>query len=249
MGVVFGLFAGFYYWIEYLTGLKYSDLLGRLHFWLTFVGVNLTFFPMHFLGIAGMPRRIPDYPDIYWAWNYISSVGSLVSVIGILVFFWLILNMYWTNNLYFQVYNDRYIIIINTWFKNLINEYVFFKFNYFQTKKIRFSFNYLDSWIINLFLTDEDYIEIYSAYSEKEYYYFQNIKNYTIFKDLAKNICNQWLPFCYLIYLNQEEYKTYIRTQFYHMFSNILLTPNINGIFPKLLLKLIKEKHLLNYSC
>ena len=61
MGVVFGLFAGFYYWIELMTGLKYSDILGKLHFWLTFVGVNLTFFPMHFLGIAGMPRRIPDY--------------------------------------------------------------------------------------------------------------------------------------------------------------------------------------------
>jgi len=65
MGVVFGLFSGFYYWIEILTGLKYSENLGRIHFWLTFVGVNLTFFPMHFLGIAGMPRRIPDYPDIY----------------------------------------------------------------------------------------------------------------------------------------------------------------------------------------
>jgi heme/copper-type cytochrome/quinol oxidase subunit 1 len=93
MGVVFGLFAGFYYWIELLTGLKYSDVLGKLHFWITFVGVNLTFFPMHFLGIAGMPRRIPDYPDIYWAWNYISSVGSLVSVFGIIVFFVIIYDL------------------------------------------------------------------------------------------------------------------------------------------------------------
>jgi heme/copper-type cytochrome/quinol oxidase subunit 1 len=65
MGVVFALFGAFYYWIEFLTGLKFSDILANLHFWLTFVGVNLTFFPMHFLGIAGMPRRIPDYPDIY----------------------------------------------------------------------------------------------------------------------------------------------------------------------------------------
>lgn len=87
MGVVFGLFAAFYFWLEYFAGAKYSDHLGALHFWLTFVGVNLTFFPMHFLGLAGMPRRIPDFPDMYWSWNYISSVGSLVSVIVYLFFF------------------------------------------------------------------------------------------------------------------------------------------------------------------
>ena len=94
MGVVFGLFAAFYYWIELFTGLKYSDLLGRLHFWLTFIGVNLTFFPMHFLGLAGMPRRIPDYPDVYWGWNYICSVGSLVSVFGVIIFFIIILDFF-----------------------------------------------------------------------------------------------------------------------------------------------------------
>jgi cytochrome c oxidase subunit I len=93
MGVVFGLFSAFYYWIDALTGLKYSEHYGRVHFWLTFLGVNLTFFPMHFLGLAGMPRRIPDYPDIYAYWNYISSVGSLISVIGLFVFFFLILHM------------------------------------------------------------------------------------------------------------------------------------------------------------
>lgn len=65
MGVVFGLFAGFYYRIEYLTSLKFSTHLGKIHFFLTFIGVNITFFPMHFLGLAGMPRRIPDYPDTY----------------------------------------------------------------------------------------------------------------------------------------------------------------------------------------
>jgi cytochrome c oxidase subunit 1 len=90
MGVVFGLFAAFYFWIDVIAGLKYSDVLGRIHFWVTFAGVNLTFFPMHFLGLAGMPRRIPDYPDIYWSWNYISSVGSLVSVIGVSIFLWVI---------------------------------------------------------------------------------------------------------------------------------------------------------------
>ena len=65
MGAVFAIFAGFYYWVGKVTGMQYSEFLGGLHFWVFFVGVNLTFFPMHFLGIAGMPRRIPDYPDAY----------------------------------------------------------------------------------------------------------------------------------------------------------------------------------------
>jgi len=66
MGVVFGLFAGIYYWFDFFVKSKYSEFLSKLHFFITFVGVNLTFFPMHFLGLAGMPRRIPDYPDVYF---------------------------------------------------------------------------------------------------------------------------------------------------------------------------------------
>nr|YP_009746556.1 cytochrome c oxidase subunit 1 [Pohlia nutans]QII41552.1 cytochrome c oxidase subunit 1 [Pohlia nutans] len=87
MGAVFALFAGFYYWIGKITGLQYPETLGQIHFWITFFGVNLTFFPMHFLGLAGMPRRIPDYPDAYAGWNAFSSFGSYVSVVGILCFF------------------------------------------------------------------------------------------------------------------------------------------------------------------
>lgn len=87
MGAVFALFAGFYYWIGKISGLQYPETLGQIHFWITFIGVNLTFFPMHFLGLSGMPRRIPDYPDAFAGWNAISSYGSLVSVVGILVFF------------------------------------------------------------------------------------------------------------------------------------------------------------------
>jgi heme/copper-type cytochrome/quinol oxidase subunit 1 len=93
MGVVFGLFSAFYYWVDVFTGIKYSEHYGRIHFWLTFLGVNMTFFPMHFLGLAGMPRRIPDYPDVYASWNYVSSVGSLISVVGVFVFFFLIIHM------------------------------------------------------------------------------------------------------------------------------------------------------------
>lgn len=86
MGAVFGLFAGFYFWFPKMLGLPLNEVLGRTHFWLFFFGVNITFFPMHFLGVAGMPRRISDYPDIYWGWNLIASFGSLLSMTATLVF-------------------------------------------------------------------------------------------------------------------------------------------------------------------
>lgn len=90
MGAVFAVFAGWYYWIEKMTGLQYPEVLGQIHFWLFFVGVNITFFPMHFLGLSGMPRRIPDYPDAFAGWNAISSFGSYISIISVLVFFYVI---------------------------------------------------------------------------------------------------------------------------------------------------------------
>jgi len=86
MGAVFALFAGFYYWFTPLTGFYYNEALGQLHFWLTFIGVNLTFFPMHFLGLNGMPRRIPDYADIYYSLNSLSSLGSFINLVGLFVF-------------------------------------------------------------------------------------------------------------------------------------------------------------------
>jgi len=90
MGAVFALFAGFYYWIGKMTGRQYPETLGQIHFWIFFVGVNLTFFPMHFLGLAGMPRRIPDYPDAFADWNLICSFGSNLSVISALLFFYIV---------------------------------------------------------------------------------------------------------------------------------------------------------------
>src|SRR5262247_2123390 len=79
LGAVFGMFAGFYYWIGKMTGRQYPEWAGQLHFWTTFLGVNLTFFPMHFSGLAGMPRHYVDYPDAFAHWNYISSIGAFIS--------------------------------------------------------------------------------------------------------------------------------------------------------------------------
>jgi len=90
MGAVFAIFAGFYFWIAKMTGLQYSEVLGKIHFWIFFVGVNVTFFPMHFLGLAGMPRRIPDYPTAYAEWNLIASYGSYLSAISSVFFFYIV---------------------------------------------------------------------------------------------------------------------------------------------------------------
>ena len=90
MGAVFGMFAGFYYRFSKIMGFAYNEYLGKLHFWVFFIGVNWTFFPMHFLGLAGMPRRISDYPDAYTYWNYMASEGSMISVIASLIFFLMI---------------------------------------------------------------------------------------------------------------------------------------------------------------
>jgi cytochrome c oxidase subunit 1 len=90
MGVVFSIFAGWYYWVQKLSGLIYPEFLGQIHFWLFFIGVNLTFFPMHFLGLAGMPRRISDYPDAFAGWNLIASYGSYISTISAILFFFII---------------------------------------------------------------------------------------------------------------------------------------------------------------
>lgn len=86
LGAVFAIFAGWYYWFPKISGYMYSSFLGHLHFWVTFIGVNLVFFPQHFLGLAGMPRRYADYPDAYAGWNAISSYGSYIAAVGVLIF-------------------------------------------------------------------------------------------------------------------------------------------------------------------
>ena len=86
LGAVFAIFAAYYYWIGKMSGRQYPEFWGKLHFWMTFIGVNLLFFPMHFLGLAGMPRRYPDYPDAYTGWNLVSSIGAYISIASSFLF-------------------------------------------------------------------------------------------------------------------------------------------------------------------
>ena len=221
MGVVFSLFAAFYYWIEVLTGLKYSDILAKLHFWLTFTGVNLTFFPMHFLGLAGMPRRIPDYPDIYWGWNFVSSIGSLVSVFGVVVFFYIVYDLFTTNNLFLSLNNNVYIIALNNAideskllapFKSLHNEfssfYVFNKYNFFNAFDFKFSYVYLNRVLWADFFADYDFF--FKAYNEQFGAQF--------YLDLNKYVFKHMVPTLMLFRINTINFEDNIK--FFNVFFN-----------------------------
>jgi len=107
MGAVFAIFAGFYYWVEKVLALKINVNLSKIHFWMFFLTVNITFFPMHFAGLAGQPRRISDYPDAFYGWNHVASIGSFLSVIATVVFFYLL----------YDLFARQYIVTKpNTWF-------------------------------------------------------------------------------------------------------------------------------------
>ena len=80
-------------WFEKITGYRLNEYMGRVHFWTTFIGVNILFFPMHFLGLMGMPRRIPDYPDIFSYWNEVASFGSYLTIISTFIF---VFNVFFT---------------------------------------------------------------------------------------------------------------------------------------------------------
>jgi cytochrome c oxidase subunit 1 len=90
MGAVFAMFSGWYHWVPKLLGLNYNMQWSKAQFWILFIGVNLTFFPQHFLGLQGMPRRISDYPDAFAGWNLISSFGSIVSVAAAFIFLYIV---------------------------------------------------------------------------------------------------------------------------------------------------------------
>ena len=94
MGAVFSIFAGFYYWIKIIIGLNYSEILGKIHFFTFFIGVNVTFGPMHFLGIAGLPRRVPDYPTIYSSLNNLITFGHFISMVSLVIFFIVLIDIF-----------------------------------------------------------------------------------------------------------------------------------------------------------
>nr|WOE91082.1 cytochrome c oxidase subunit 1 [Morbakka sp. MKL-2023] len=94
MGAIFAIFAGVYFWFGKITGYCYNELYGRAHFWIMFIGVNLTFFPQHFLGLAGLPRRYSDFPDAFTGWNIVSSLGSSLSIVAVLWFVFIIYDAY-----------------------------------------------------------------------------------------------------------------------------------------------------------
>lgn len=106
MGAVFALFGGFYYWIGKMTGYAYPEWLGKTHFYVMFIGVNLTFFPQHFLGLAGFPRRYSDFPDAYIGFNYISSFGSLISLVAVFIFLYII----------YRIFTDAITVSGNYWY-------------------------------------------------------------------------------------------------------------------------------------
>jgi cytochrome c oxidase subunit 1 len=93
LGAVFSLFAGFYYWFPKMSGRMYNELLGKLHFWIFFIGVNILFFPMHFLGMDSMQRRVPDYADALGHWNYVASIGFFIVAASMALFF---INLFWS---------------------------------------------------------------------------------------------------------------------------------------------------------
>jgi cytochrome c oxidase subunit 1 len=93
LGAVFAIFGGFYYWFPKMSGRMYNELLGKAHFFLMFIGVNVIFFPMHFLGLDGMPRRIPDYTPAFTYWNRVATIGYMITIAGVAIFF---VNILWS---------------------------------------------------------------------------------------------------------------------------------------------------------
>jgi heme/copper-type cytochrome/quinol oxidase subunit 1 len=180
MGAAFAFFSGFYFWFWKITGYNYREKLGQLHFWVTVIGVNWTFFPMHFAGINGMPRRVPDYPDVYYKWNFISSVGSIFTFLGVLIFFYLIIDAFFRIVWYWEKIN-----FFNCTCLNFSNTLKTIEIDIEELNKIK---NILEIWLfentvdfINLYLITDDESKI-EKFEKKFVTYEKGIKfNFIIF--------------------------------------------------------------------
>ena len=219
MGAVFALFAGFYHWFEKITGVAYVEVYGVIHFWITFLGVNLTFFPMHFLGLAGMPRRIPDYPDAYYDWNYISSIGSLVSLYGLFVFFYMlsisfIKPFFFTNNQF-----KSYLVVtkLDVFFKKLVFFDAFLGFCY------RF---YGLAIYLNFF---------HRYYNHLEYKEVEFVHADVVIEKLVYKICD--LDYIYLKYMTTESEIHKKQFFWYYVLTNWVFFLSLNNFEENFLLK------------
>lgn len=137
IGAVFSLFAGYYYWTPTILGLNYNEKLSQIQFWLIFVGVNVLFLPMHFLGVNGMPRRIPDYPDAFAGWNYISTIGSFISIISLFLFIYIIYDQLY-NGLNNKINNNS---VLYNKTPDFIESNEIFKLNIIKSSSIEFLLN------------------------------------------------------------------------------------------------------------
>jgi cytochrome c oxidase subunit 1 len=101
LGAVISLFGGFYYWIGKITGYHYNEKWALIHYWTFLIAINIVFMPMHFLGLGGMPRRISDYADGYAGWNHFMTLGSILTVISVILFLYIVSNTIFINKKYY----------------------------------------------------------------------------------------------------------------------------------------------------
>lgn len=217
MGAVFALFVAFYYWFVVNKSnnvfTQYFENLGVSHFMVTFIGVNVTFFPMHFLGISGMPRRISEYPITFHGWNLVATAGAICSLIGVFILF-IILHHYYVNsytrllhsfyNTYYlmgffynkkNVFNKLNFIIKDSFYKNNLNLLLnkSFSFNLLNKNYFIFSSSIYNKLLINYYLVESTLIQRIYFYIYIFFVKFSslfNINYYYLFSNLKKRIVN-----------------------------------------------------------
>lgn len=164
----------------FFTGKFYDRNLAKLHFWLTFIGSNLTFLPMHWLGISGMPRRIPDYPDMYSGWNFICTVGSYINVLGLFIFFFLLILLFlnYTNVYLFKgnylVYQDNFGEL--SFFNKIKSKFLVKNFFYVYYSFLKNNNNLFLKLNLN-FMTNDIYFLIKNKFFNKILFFNNFLKN------------------------------------------------------------------------